>query len=198
MLLQKVLRLALWIFAATLVLTAQTGSGTVEGVVRDATSAVIARAGVTILNTATGVKSSTKSNEVGFFAFPPVVPGSYEIKVELAGMQTWESKFLLQVGQTVEISPILRVGAVTTQISVAEGAPLVPTTDATLSENLERTRIEQLPLDFGRTEGRRHLQRGVLRVVGANFRVEQIPLPQQFFHLFFDLRQFIGLLAVER
>ena len=93
------------------------------------------------------MKSSTKSNEVGFFAIPPVVPGSYEIKVELAGMQTWESKFLLQVGQTAEISPILRVGAVTTQISVAEGAPLVPTTDATLSENLEHTRIEQLPSD---------------------------------------------------
>jgi hypothetical protein len=120
----------------------------VQGVVRDATPAVIAGASVTIVNTATTVKSSTTSNEVGFFAFPPVVPGSYEIKVEATGMQTWEGKFLLQVGQTAEVSPVLRVGAVSTQVTVAEAAaPLVPTTDATLSENLERTRIEQLPSD---------------------------------------------------
>src|SRR5262245_61678497 len=130
--LQRVLRLALLICVATRIL-AQTGSGTVQGVVRDATSAVIAGAGVTIVNTATQVKSSTTSNEVGFFAFPPVVPGTYEIKVEATGMQTWVGKFLLQVGQTAEISPVLRVGAVSTQVTVAEeAAPLVPTTDATL------------------------------------------------------------------
>jgi hypothetical protein len=148
MLLQRILRLVLLIFLATPVLTAQTGSGTVQGMVRDAASAVIAGARVTIVNTATDVKSSTTSNEVGFFAFPPVVPGPYEIKVEATGMQTWVGKFLLQVGQTAEISPVLRVGAVSTQITVAgDAAPLVPTTDATLSENLERTRIEQLPSD---------------------------------------------------
>src|SRR5215467_10488687 len=145
---QRVVRLALVTFVATMVLTAQTGSGTVQGVVKDASSAVVAGTSVTIVNTATGVKSSTTSNEVGFFAFPPVVPGSYEIKVAATGMQPWVGKFLLQVGQTAEISPVLRVGAVSTQITVAgEAAPLVPTTDATLSENLERTRIEQLPSD---------------------------------------------------
>src|SRR5215472_1197709 len=83
-----------------LTLTAQTGSGRVQGVLRDATSAVVSGASVTIANTATAVKSSTTSNEAGFFAFPPVVPGSYEVKVEATGMQTWEGKFLLQVGQT--------------------------------------------------------------------------------------------------
>src|SRR5262249_31111064 len=145
---QRVLRLALVSFVATLVLKAQTGSGTVQGVVKDASSAVIAGASVTIVNAATQVKSSTTTNDAGFFAFPPVVPGSYEIKVEATGMQPWMGKFLLQVGQTAEISPVLHVGAVSTQVTVAEEvASLVSTTDATLSENLERTRIEQLPVD---------------------------------------------------
>src|SRR6516225_2423459 len=97
-------RFALLIAMFAFTLTGQTGSGTVQGVVKDATSAVIAGASVTIVNTATAVKSSTTSNEAGFFAFPPVVPGSYKIKVESAGMQTWEGRFLLQVGQTAEIS----------------------------------------------------------------------------------------------
>src|SRR5215468_3279538 len=96
---QRVLRLALLISVATMVLQAQTGSGTVQGVVRDASSAVIAGASVTIVNTATEVKSSTASNEAGFFAFLPAVPGTYEIKVDATGMQTWVGKFQLQVGQ---------------------------------------------------------------------------------------------------
>src|SRR5262249_37976483 len=139
---------ALLTVLSAVMLTAQTGSGTIQGVVRDASSAVIAGAAVSIVNTATGVRSSTTANEAGFFTFPPVVPGSYEITVESTGMQPWEGKLLLAVGQRAEISPVLSVGAVATQLTVAgEAAPLVVTTDATVSVNLERDRIEQLPSD---------------------------------------------------
>jgi hypothetical protein len=131
---------------SALVLPAQTGSGTVQGVVKDATSAGIASARVTMVNAATTAKFSTTTNSVGFFGFPPVQPGSYEITVEAPGMEAWAGKFLLVVGQTEEISPVLKVGAVTTQVTVAgEVAPLVTTSDATLSRVLERTRIEELP-----------------------------------------------------
>jgi hypothetical protein len=144
---QRALRLALLTALVVPVLTAQqTGSGTVQGVVRDASSAVVAGARVTIVNTDTMVKLSTTANDAGFFGFPPVQPGSYSITVEASGMQTWEGKFLLPVGQTAEISPVLRVGAVSTQVTVAgEVAPLVTTSDATISTNLEHARIEQLP-----------------------------------------------------
>jgi len=145
---QIVLDLALGALSALALIAQQTGSGTVQGVVRDATSAVVAGARVTIVHTATMTKYSTTTNDLGLFRFPPVQPGDYTITAEARGMQTWEANFLLQVGQTAEIGPILRVGAVSTQVTVAgEAAPLVPTTDATLSENLERTRIEQLPSD---------------------------------------------------
>ncbi|MFB3826101.1 MAG: carboxypeptidase-like regulatory domain-containing protein, partial [Bryobacteraceae bacterium] len=145
---RRVLRFAVLIAISALALVAQTGSGTVQGVVKDATSAVIAGARVTITNTATAGKHSTITNGVGFFGFPPVQPGSYQIKVEAPGMQTWEGKVLLVVGQTAEISPVLKIGTVATEITVAgDVAPLVTTTDSTISRNLERTRIEQLPLN---------------------------------------------------
>jgi Carboxypeptidase regulatory-like domain len=148
MLLYRVNRFALLIALSAFLLPAQTGSGTVQGVVRDATSAVIGGANVSIVNTATGIKTSTTSNDVGFFTFPPTVTGSYQIKAEAPGMQAWEGTFLLQVGQTAEISPVLGVGSVSTAVTVeGEVAPLVTTTDATISENLERARIEQLPSD---------------------------------------------------
>ncbi|MGO9255811.1 MAG: carboxypeptidase regulatory-like domain-containing protein [Bryobacteraceae bacterium] len=148
MLSQRVLRLALSIFVCALALTAQTGNGRVQGVVKDASSAVVGGAKVTIAHTATMTRYSTTTNDEGLFVFPPSQPGAYSMTVGAPGMETWQGTFLMEVGQTVDVSPTLRVGAVSTQVVVAgEAAPLVSTTDATLSEDLERTRIEQLPSD---------------------------------------------------
>lgn len=141
-------RFALLAALFALTLTAQTGSGRVQGTVKDSSGASIPGAAVSIVNTATMVENSTKTNDVGLFVFPPVVPGNYTLTAQSPGMETWKGTFLLQVGQTAEISPVLKVGAVTTQVTVAgEVAPLVATSDATLSRDLEHARIEQLPVD---------------------------------------------------
>ncbi len=139
MLPQRVIRFLLLVAISALTLMAQTGSGTIQGVVKDASSAVVAGATVTITHTDTMRTYSTKTNDAGFFVFPPVQPGPYEINAEAAGMQKWSATFLLVVGQRAEISPVLQVGAVSTQITVAtDAAPLVSTADATISRNLER------------------------------------------------------------
>ena len=96
---QRVVRFLLLIATSALTLMAQAGSGTIQGVVKDASSAVVAGATVTITHTETLRTYSTKTNDVGFFLFPPAQPGSYEMKVEMAGMQTWSAKFPLVVGQ---------------------------------------------------------------------------------------------------
>src|ERR1035441_8836085 len=87
---QRVFRFVLLTAVSALILRGQTGRGTVQGVVRDASSAVVAGATVTMVNTATTVKFSTTANGVGFFVFPPVQPGSYEITATSPGMETWK------------------------------------------------------------------------------------------------------------
>ncbi|MGD0500922.1 MAG: TonB-dependent receptor [Bryobacteraceae bacterium] len=145
---RQIFRFALLAALFALTLTAQTGSGRVQGTVKDSSGASIPGATVTIVNTATMVENTTKTNDVGLFVFPPVVPGNYTLTAQSPGMETWKGAFLLQVGQTAEISPVMKVGAVTTQVTVAgEVTPLVSTSDATLSRDLEHTRIEQLPVD---------------------------------------------------
>lgn len=130
------------------ILAAQTGSGIVQGVVKDVSGAVLPGAKVILIHNATAREYATTANEVGFFMFPPVQPGTYGITVTAAGMETWKASFLLVVGQTVEISPVLKAGTVTTQVTVVgEAAPLISTTEPTISRTLERTRIEQLPLN---------------------------------------------------
>ncbi|MBI3684590.1 MAG: TonB-dependent receptor [Acidobacteria bacterium] len=133
---------------ACLAAFAQTGTGNIQGVVKDATGAVLPAANVTITHTATGRQYETQSNEVGFFLFPSLVPGSYKLQAQAAGMQAWEGELVLQVGQTAVVDPSLKVGATVTEITVAgDVTPLVTTTSPTLGNVVERARIEQLPLN---------------------------------------------------
>jgi hypothetical protein len=126
---------------------AQTGAGNVQGTVKDATGAVIPGAKVRLVHSGTGLAPETTTNGVGFYLFPSVQPGQYKLSVQAAGMEAWEGELLLQVGQSAVVDAALKVGAATTQITVAgDVTPLVTTTSAALGSVLERTRIEQLPL----------------------------------------------------
>jgi hypothetical protein len=126
--------------------SAQTGTGNIQGTVKDATGAVLPAAKVTITQTQTARQYSTTSTELGFYLFPSVQTGPYQIKVEAAGMESWQGELLLQVGQTAEVNPILKVGSTTTEVTVAgDVTPLVTTTSPTLANIVEHARIEQLP-----------------------------------------------------
>src|SRR5882672_2040202 len=115
MLFMRVLRFAMLTALSVLLLYSQTGSGKIQGVVRDSSSALVAGATVTLVHTATMREYSTTANEAGLFVFLPAQPGSYEITIASPGMETWKGSFLLTVGQTAELSPVLKVGSVATQ-----------------------------------------------------------------------------------
>ncbi len=127
---------------------AQTGTGNIQGTVRDATGAVLPGAKVGITHTQTSRQYTTTSTEVGFYLFPSVQTGAYQISVESPGMETWKGELTLQVGQAADVNPTLKVGATATEVTVAgDVTPLVTTTSPTLANVVERARIEQLPVN---------------------------------------------------
>jgi hypothetical protein len=127
---------------------AQTGTGSIQGTVRDATSAVIPNAAVKAVHVDTAREYQTSANQTGFYLFPAVQMGKYSLRITAAGMETWQGELLLQVGQRAVVDASLKVGAAATEITVAgDVTPLVTTTSATLGNIVERARIEQLPLN---------------------------------------------------
>ncbi len=70
----------------------QASTGIVRGTVRDQTEAGVPNAAVSLTNSATNVVINTKTNEVGFYMFPGVVPGPYRLAVEASGMQKYEAR----------------------------------------------------------------------------------------------------------
>ncbi len=127
---------------------AQTGAGNIQGTVRDATDAVIGTAQVKIVHESTSREYETKTNTIGYYIFPSVQPGLYKMTVTASGMQVWEGSVMLRVGQSAVVDVKLVVGTTATQVTVVgDVTPLITTDSPTLGNVVERTRLEQLPMN---------------------------------------------------
>ncbi|MBS1821742.1 MAG: carboxypeptidase regulatory-like domain-containing protein [Acidobacteria bacterium] len=127
---------------------AQSGAGSIQGTVQDATGAVFPNAAIHVVNQATGVATDTQSNKVGFYQVPNLFTGTYVVSITAPGMSTYQVKVELQVGQNATINPVLTTGSVNQQVSVdADVIQLVTTDSGTISSTLENSRINQLPMN---------------------------------------------------
>lgn len=134
------------LFAAPLV--AQSPNGSISGIVHDPSGAVIAGAEILVANDATGVQSSTTTNNEGIYVVPSLLPGSYRLQVSKIGFKTLiKPDIVLSVQDALAISFTLPLGAVSEIVTVTAGAPLVDTQSASVSTVIDRKFVETLPLN---------------------------------------------------
>src|SRR6185295_503775 len=119
----------------------------VSGTVRDQSAAVIPDASVTLTNSATNFVYRSKANQAGFYLFPGVIPGPYLLTAEAPGMQKFEGELTVRVQQSAVVDVTMKVGQTSVEVKVQDVTPLVQVDNPTLGGTLERTRIEQLPLN---------------------------------------------------
>lgn len=126
---------------------AQTGVGKIQGIVKDATGAVVPGANVIATHVRTARDYKTITNEAGLYVFPALQIGPFSLRIEMAGMETFRGEFLLQSGDTAVVDATLRLGSTATEVTVqADAAPLVTTTSGTLAAVTDRARLDQLPI----------------------------------------------------
>ena len=146
----KILVLML-MFALGLVLSvplrAQVSGATLTGTISDAQGGAVVNAKVSARNNATGVTSETTTNAAGSYSIVNLLPGEYTVSISSTGFKTTTSKLTLVVGQTQELSTALAVGEITQTVEVTGAAPVVETTNATLSGEVQGEQIVQLPLN---------------------------------------------------
>jgi outer membrane receptor protein involved in Fe transport len=127
---------------------AQLPTGTILGVVKDASGAVIPDATVTIHSTETDLTRKSVTDSSGYYRVPALPVGHYTIMVEHAGFKTvTETGLNLEVGQEAVVDFALEVGTAEQQVQVTGEAQQVNTTNSTLGTVVSEQTIADLPLN---------------------------------------------------
>src|ERR1700733_6492416 len=113
----RVIALLLFLFSAPL--WAQVTSGTITGQVQDASGAVISGASVTISNPSNGLTRTVTTSENGEFVAPNILPGPYNITVELKGFKRLQTQgFVRTAADKLSAGVlVLAVGAATDEVT---------------------------------------------------------------------------------
>jgi len=127
----------------------QTVTGSITGVVKDPSGALVVGANVTATNVATGVKSVTQTNRSGVYTIRFLPIGTYSLAVQAKGFSDEQlAPFSLEIDQTATVNVAMKVSASTTTMQVNEAVhPILDTNDATLGNTLTTAEIENIPLN---------------------------------------------------
>lgn len=127
---------------------AQSPNATINGIVLDPSGAVIAGAEVVVVNDATGVQYTTKTNGEGIYVVPNLPPGPYRIQVSNRGFKTIiKPDITLNIQDALAINFTLPIGAVSEIVTVSGGAPSINTESGSVSTVIDRNFVESLPLN---------------------------------------------------
>jgi outer membrane receptor protein involved in Fe transport len=146
---------------------AQNVGGSVQGVVSDATGAVLPGAIVVIRNVETGDAREVTTDAEGRYIVPVLPPGEYQVRATLQGFQTVERRGItLVVGQVAVVNVALGVGR-EEQITVTGEAPRIQLTTGAVSGVVGQREINDLPLNGRSFQQLALLQPGVQAALAA-------------------------------
>ena len=136
------------LFLTAISALAQNPTGTVLGVVKDATGGAVAGASVTVTNADTNLIRTGTTTDDGSYRFPALPVGRYSVRITKEGFQAEErTGITLNVAQEAAIDVTLQVGSTGQTITVSGEAPVVNTTSSSLGDVVNDARISDLPLN---------------------------------------------------
>ena len=129
-------------------LRAQSWNSHLEGVITDPSGAVIPGAQVELKNPATGQARQAVTDSQGYYSFPLVPVGSYDLKAYAPGLAPRVLNGLtLQVGQISRLDLTLELARGQAVFEVQARPPLVETASPALGDEISNQRVSSLPLN---------------------------------------------------
>jgi hypothetical protein len=126
---------------------AQTSKGTLTGVVRDSSGAIVVGAKVTASDVATGEVRATTTTSQGAYRLDALTPGQYTVHVESTGFEQFEATSLtvppsLVVSYDIE----LKLGRLNETVSVSADNVLLDQENGSLSQTISGEALAKLPI----------------------------------------------------
>lgn len=142
---------------------AQETRSTLTGRVTDPSGAILPNVPIIITNLNTGIRTMVRSNNVGEYTAPFLLPGTYEMTVTVNGFSKYlHTGLVLQTEQTVTENIVLSIGSVDLTVTVTSSAPLVDTATATTGQVLTAEEVEDLPNNGRSPLGYAHFEYGAI------------------------------------
>lgn len=124
----------------------QRTTGSLGGVVRDPTRALLPGAEVTVTHQTTGVQRSTVTDELGRFVVTNLPPGNYTLHISLPGFKSFEEKNIpVESARDLRGNYTLEVGEVSQTVTVEGATSLINTIGAEQRVGVERLQVLELP-----------------------------------------------------
>src|SRR6266849_5480134 len=139
--------IALILFALPAHLWPQVATGTITGVVRDSTGAVIPGVTVTAVEQQTGTSVTVKSLNDGAFLVPNLSPADYRLMAESAGFKRLVIEGLkVDVGSVLTQDMVMEIGVTTESIQVTGRTSLVETANGAVGTTVQVSHVLEMPL----------------------------------------------------
>src|ERR1700737_3261145 len=136
----------LLIGGVTTTVFAQATDGNLVGVVRDASGAGIAGASTQLVNVATGVLRGNVADATGLYRYNNLPSGLYKLTVSASGFSSSTLRDIaIDLNKTTTANITLQVGALMTQVEVAEAPTLIDTTTAQITSTFGTRQTLDVP-----------------------------------------------------
>jgi hypothetical protein len=141
--------LGLWLLLTLFAVSALAGpDGSVSGTITDASGGVIPKAMVTAKNVDTGIRQTVTTDSKGFYSFPSLPVGHYELEVEITGFKPYRrTAIVIDANAALTIDAVLEVGERSDVVTVTEGQVHVDTTSTEMGQVISNTQIVTVPLN---------------------------------------------------
>jgi hypothetical protein len=168
--------LAFLLFSVPSPALAQTERGSIVGIAKDATGAVLPGVTVTVTGAATGAAQTYVTNAQGLYEAPFLSPGRYRVSATLQGFETAVIDAVdVNIGRRVNADVTLRPAGVTAEVTVHARPTLVQQETATVGQVFDSKTLIDLPSTDGNVYNVLTLDSTVTAPAGGNapaFRLE--------------------------
>src|SRR5581483_2435785 len=125
-----------------------TDLGTIRGTVTDSSGAVVPEAKVTVLDIRTGATRETQTNSRGDYQIFGLPSGNYKVTIASRGMTTQDiTGIVLNGSDVLTANAVLKVSSAAENVVVTAEAPIIDSSDQTISHTITSAAVIDLPRD---------------------------------------------------
>ncbi len=122
--------------------------GSISGTVTDSSGAVVAKASVTATNSDTGIRQTVETDDMGFYSFPSLPIGRYDLDVGSASFRPCRrTGIVVNANSALTVDAVLEVGGRSDAVTVIENQLQVETTSTQNGEVISGAQMTAVPLN---------------------------------------------------